>query len=135
MRRRWIAITLFSVLLATLACASPPPEEPDIVVDMTRIAYWVGPIPDCGTKPTREHAEAVWKRYSRKIHDLPNVVSTYVDILRNVLGERWDGWVVGIIVGTTEYIDQSTLPPEDRIPECLEGVPVQFEYHPPIKPL
>ncbi len=33
----------------------------------------------------------------------------------------------GIVVFVTKKVDQSTLPPEDRIPDCLEGVPVQVK--------
>ena len=33
---------------------------------------------------------------------------------------------VGIVIDVTNKVDQSTLPPEDRIPDCLEGVPVQI---------
>ena len=34
--------------------------------------------------------------------------------------------VHGIKVFVYKKVDQSTLPPEDRIPDCLEGVPVQI---------
>ncbi len=36
-------------------------------------------------------------------------------------------WIetIGIVVSVTNKVDQSTLPPEDRIPDCLEGIPVQ----------
>ena len=34
--------------------------------------------------------------------------------------------IVGIVVHVYEVVDQETLPPEDRIPRCLEGVPVQI---------
>ena len=41
-----------------------------------------------------------------------------------------DGWGIldtwGITVNVLEKTDQSTLPPEDRIPTCLEGIPVQI---------
>ena len=33
---------------------------------------------------------------------------------------------VGIVIDVTNKVDQSTLPPEDWIPDCLEGVPVQI---------
>ena len=33
---------------------------------------------------------------------------------------------VGIVIDVTNKVDQSTLPPEDRIPDYLEGVPVQI---------
>ena len=34
--------------------------------------------------------------------------------------------VKGITIFVTKKVDQSTLPAEDRIPDCLEGVPVQI---------
>ena len=38
----------------------------------------------------------------------------------------------GIVISVTRKVDQSTLPPEDRIPDCLEGIPVQvIEEEPP----
>ena len=39
----------------------------------------------------------------------------------------------GIVVGVSEKTDQSTLPAEDRIPDCLEGVPVQIIIEGPVK--
>lgn len=41
--------------------------------------------------------------------------------------KRWWGWLdtSGISISVTRKVDQSTLPPEDRIPDCLEGIPVQ----------
>ena len=45
--------------------------------------------------------------------------------LRHENGELIRG-TAGIKVYVTEKTDQSTLPPEDRIPDCLEGIPVQI---------
>ena len=40
----------------------------------------------------------------------------------------------GIVISVTRKVDQSTLPPEDRIPDCLEGIPVQVvEVEPPVR--
>ncbi len=38
--------------------------------------------------------------------------------------------VVGFIVRVTERFDQTTLPPEDRIPDTIEGIPVQIIVEP-----
>ena len=38
---------------------------------------------------------------------------------------KWMG-VEGIIITVTEKMDQSRLPSEDRIPDCLEGIPIQI---------
>ena len=37
---------------------------------------------------------------------------------------------VGFVISVTEKVDQSTLPPKDRIPDCLEGIAVQFLERP-----
>ena len=42
-------------------------------------------------------------------------------------GKHTDTW--GIKVKVTKKVEQSTLPPEDRIPDCLEGVPVQLREY------
>ena len=33
----------------------------------------------------------------------------------------------GIVVEVTKKVDQSAIPAEDRLPDCLEGVPIQIE--------
>ena len=38
--------------------------------------------------------------------------------------KRTNTW--GIVIRLTRRVDQNRLPPEDRIPDCLEGVPIQF---------
>ena len=42
-------------------------------------------------------------------------------------GEHTDTW--GIKIKVTKKVEQSTLPPEDRIPDCLEGVPVELREY------
>ena len=44
--------------------------------------------------------------------------------LRDENGERTE--TQGIIIYVSRKVDQGTLPVEDRIPDCLEGVPVQI---------
>ncbi|MCY4527960.1 MAG: hypothetical protein OXD46_02865 [Chloroflexi bacterium] len=39
----------------------------------------------------------------------------------------------GIEVWVEKKVDQSTLPEEDRIPDCLEGVPVRILEKPRLK--
>ena len=34
---------------------------------------------------------------------------------------------LAILILVAEYVDQSRFPPEERIPECMEGFPVHFE--------
>ena len=61
----------------------------------------------------------------------PNVVSVSEGLLED---ENRDATkTTGIVVGVSEKTDQSTLPAEDRIPDCLEGVPVQIIIEGPVK--
>ena len=62
----------------------------------------------------------------------PNVVSVGEGLLED---ENRDATkTTGIVVGVSEIrTDQSTLPAEDRIPDCLEGVPVQIIIEGPVK--
>ena len=50
--------------------------------------------------------------------------SYQVSALRNEKGLPTDKLVIEIYVN--DFVDQSTLPPEDRLPECLEGVEVHY---------
>ena len=47
-----------------------------------------------------------------------------VDAIDHETGLPTDKMIIRIQVN--EYVEQSTLPPEDRIPECMEGVPVHY---------
>ena len=58
----------------------------------------------------------------------PNVYGVGEAVFLDENGEWTD--TVGIEVMVTNKVDQSTLPPEDRIPDCLEGVPVQMLERP-----
>ena len=71
----------------------------------------------------------VRKKYEPLFKRQPNVYSTSEGRFTDANGERIDTW--GIIVSVTKKVDQSTLPPEDRIPDCLEGIPVQIQEEQP----
>ncbi len=58
----------------------------------------------------------------------PNVYDVSTGFLRDGKGGWTDTW--GITVWVTEKVDQSALPPEDRIPDCLEGIPVKVTEEP-----
>ena len=64
----------------------------------------------------------------------PNVWATSIGYFRGEWdiplevpdGEGGCKRIVGFIIRVTEKVDQSALPPEDRIPDTIEGVPVQI---------
>ena len=72
-----------------------------------------------------KYKDRIWRQniiYGGSVHGW-GVVS-----IRNEKDEITDKQVIEIDV--TEYVDQRTLPPEDRIPECVEGIEVHFVVSP-----
>ena len=63
-------------------------------------------------------------KYYPMIMSLPYSQETDTEFLRDENGDMTDTW--GIVILTRENIDQDKLPPEYRIPDSLEGVPVQI---------
>ena len=83
-------------------------------------------------KVTVEQAKAVLDEHRERFLNQPNLVRFGIGHLRDTDGNiLWDE--IGIFIGVSERVDQSTLPEEDRIPSCLDGVPVQFEIREPIE--
>ena len=70
----------------------------------------------------RRHESLFWRQ--------PNVYEVSTGFLRDGKGGWTDTW--GITVRVTEKVDQNTLPPEDRIPDLLEGVPMQIVDEEPL---
>ena len=82
---------------------------------------------ETSTDITPERMERIHKvrlKYDPLFWRQPNVFGVGEGFLRDGRG----GWLetVGINVKVTKRVDQSILPPEDRIPDCLEGVPVKI---------
>ena len=73
---------------------------------------------------TDEYIHEVRLKYDPLFWRQPNVFGVGEGFLRDENGDRTE--TVGINIRVTKKVDQSTLPPEDRIPDCLEGVPVQI---------
>ena len=88
-------------------------------------------IENSGTniQPSQERIHEIRLKYDDLFWRQPNVwgvgEGAISDDEFNYLG--WDG----IVISVSEKVDQSTLPPEDRVPDCLEGVPVHIEERPP----
>ena len=73
----------------------------------------------------RERIHKVRLKYDPLFWRQPNVFGVGEGLFRDENGELTGG--VGIVIRVDKKVDQSTLPPEDRIPDCLEGVPVQIK--------
>ncbi len=73
---------------------------------------------------TDERIHEVRLKYDNLFWRQPNVFGVGEGYFKDENGEWTE--TSGIIIRVTEKVDQSTLPPEDRIPDCLEGIPVQI---------
>ncbi len=73
---------------------------------------------------TEERMTEVWDKYRPLFERYPTYQGGGVSDIRDENGERTE--VRGLVISVYEEVDPSTLPPEDRIPDCLEGIPVQF---------
>ena len=79
-------------------------------------------------------AQKLLPKYEDMFWRQPNVWASGIGLFQDENGnyiEVPDGeggckMVVGFVISVTEKVDQSALPPEDRIPDMLEGIPVQI---------
>ena len=86
---------------------------------------------DCmsGSQVTYEEANAVRNKHKAKIRRQPHYKGVGAGREYGIVtGEKDpDGDdAIGIIIRVSELTDQSTLPEEDRIGDCLDGIPVHF---------
>ena len=86
-----------------------------------------------GGNPHREVSEDVGRKNLDLFHRYPS----YFGYSRYVADTGKDrnnvyalDWIFGIEVLVTEKVEPSTLAPEDRIPDCLEDVPVEINLYP-----
>ena len=89
---------------------------------------------------TERYEELLYK-YTSMLSAKPNVWGMDIDFFEDKNGgilEVPDGEggckrVMGFVIRVGEKVDQSALPPEDRIPDMFEGIPVQIieEPYPP----
>ena len=89
-------------------------------------------------RPETERIKAIIDEYEDLIWSQNPSVGGFVhgfgmDIIKTEDGISTDKQVIGIYV--TELSDQSALPPEVRIPECIDGVEVHFIVQGPMAPL
>ena len=77
---------------------------------------------------TAERIHEVRLKYDLLFKRQPNVAAINEGFIMDENGSFTE--TVGIVIDVSEKVDQSTLPPEDRIPDCLEGVPVQIQVGP-----
>ncbi len=118
------ALLLASVLYDGESCPIPDPD-PLGEIDMSEYEeiLLLQPHIEKYIEPS-ERARAIRHKYEDLFWRQPNVHGVGIGILEDESGEETEQ--VGFRIYVTEKVDQNTLPQEDRIPDCLEGVPVQF---------
>ena len=67
---------------------------------------------------------SVQSKYNSLFWRQPNVYNITPGFLRDDEGGWTDTW--GLTVWVTEKVDQNALPPEDRIPDYLDEIPIQI---------
>ena len=123
--RHLLVVSCATVLALTAACGESPCGEFSTVkeTEMTTPEDYEADV---------ERARAIRHKYEDLFWRQPNVHGTGIGIVVDENGNDTDR--AGFIITVTKKVDQGTLPPEDRIPDCLEGVPVQIEEA-PVAPL
>ena len=92
--------------------------------------WWPGWEPDHVSSPHGHY----WRDVFKKNRDLLQRYPFYTGLTSSFTFLRNDpnnsDAIIWIVVTVTEIVDPSTLPPEDRIPDCLEDVPVKIIVDP-----
>ena len=115
-----IALCLAVVSLLTVGCET---EKTGYEKD---IAAWEECM-DSELEVIRARAIEVRNKYRPLFKRQPNYMGSKWGTFVNEDTGRPDYNRKGIIVKVSEKMDQSTLPEADRIPACLDGVPVQLQ--------
>ncbi len=106
---------------------TPSPVPLEIVENEANYLCGINPDDIRGDEDVAR-AEAIRHKYEDMFWRQPNVHATGIGNLKDENGEYIGIW--GFLIHVTKKVDQNTLPPEDRLPDCLEGVPVQIIEEP-----
>ena len=127
-----VIICFAAVLGLSAACGDGAFKDPSTLCE-TNSSAEEGTVTTAPENPDdrRARIHEVRLKYDPLFWRQPNVVSVGEGLLED---ENRDATkTTGIVVGVSERTDQSTLPAEDRIPSCLEGVPVQIIIEGPVR--
>ena len=75
-----------------------------------------------------KHVREVFLENRRLFRRQPGFWKAVERFYRSEQGEWSDKY--GIVIGLDEKVEQDTLPPEDRIPDEIDGVPIYFDEGP-----
>ena len=76
------------------------------------------------TREYQDRLKDVYRRYKPQLLQNPQVSSVGRGYFTDADGRILD--TAGIQVYVRELVDQTTLPEADRIPNCIEGIPVEI---------
>ena len=134
---RLLAIIICFATVLVTACAEPEPWKNPCIEEgasMTEITMT--------ERTSVEHRWEVIEKYRDLFERQPHFYHVNPGLLKDENGdliETTEGlvdenghplYVGGIRVKVEQLTDQSTLPEEDRIPECVDGIPVMIELKP-----
>ncbi len=126
-----LLVCLGVVMVLAMACLEPETDEPQEEEPFGDMHYEPSTscvsneAPDASNEEKLERAREVRLKYDDLLTRQPNVLK--------VRESYFFGGDVGIEIEVSEFTNQETLSPEDRLPGCLDGVPVQVVKPGPIR--
>ena len=101
--------------------------------ELTEEQKWMTTEDVLAQRPTLERMREVINKHLDLLYDYPHARSVTAGdyMLSVVVSSRTLGY--GITLYVIEYVDPDTVPEENRIPNCLDGVPVRIvqDSYPP----
>ena len=117
-----VIICFAAILWLAAACGNGAFKDPSTLCETNSSAE--GETMTATPEITEERILEVRDKYRSLFRRQPNYQGNGPSDLRDENGERTE--TRGIIIYVTKKVDQGALPAEDRIPDCLEDVPVQI---------
>ena len=117
-----VLIICFTAVLLLAACTDGDFKDPSTLCETKSAAEeeTMNATPEI----TDERILEVRDKYRALFKRQPNYNGNGPGHLEDENGERTE--TRGITIYVSKKVDQNTVPVEDRIPDCLEGVPVQI---------
>ncbi len=116
----FLAIVAIALLVVVLNRPGNPPWTDNCIDERSNFM----PEDAATQRPSDDYMQAVLEKYEDLLWDFPHSQGFYAGDFYDAEYNEIDGY--GITVKVLELTDQSTLPEEQRIPACLDGVPVRF---------
>ncbi len=117
-----VIICFAAILWLAAACGNGAFKDPSTLCETNSSAE--GETMTATPEITEERILEVRDKYRSLFRRQPNYQGNGPSDLRDENGERTE--TRGIIIYVIKKVDQGALPAEDRIPDCLEDVPVQI---------